>query len=149
MEAPFAIVLIFDCFASLDAKNGVSSVTYRAFKFFVQDSSLDVPGSKFCDSAHYDQLFKLLRPPAPSPASCATRSWNSRSRRSRSAAPWSGPNWARTTTSAPVSSRVVQRVGAHGDHAVVQTKEVGDVSLRSRSRWLMWCRMSPWISANS
>jgi hypothetical protein len=57
---------IFDCFASLDAKTDISSVTYNAFKYFVQDCDLDVPGSHFCDSAHYDQLFIEINSPESS-----------------------------------------------------------------------------------
>ena len=60
------LYFMFDCFASMDAKHGISTVTYNAFKLLVQDCSLDVPGSKYCDSAHYDQLFIMINSqPAP------------------------------------------------------------------------------------
>ena len=47
----------FDIYASSDSKLALTEIGYNAFKLFVQDCSLDVPGSAYCDSAHYDQLF--------------------------------------------------------------------------------------------
>jgi len=43
--------------ASADGKGDVTSMEYNQFKAFVQECDLDVPGSKYCDSAHYDMLF--------------------------------------------------------------------------------------------
>ena len=51
------IYRIFDSYASADPKRGISSIGYNAFKDFVQDCDLDVPGSKHCDSADFDRIF--------------------------------------------------------------------------------------------
>ena len=47
----------FDAYAAADTKVDVSSITYNAFKDFVQDCDLDESGDRFCDSADFDRLF--------------------------------------------------------------------------------------------
>ena len=50
----------FDCYASIDSKGDVTSITYSAFKLFVQDIKLAITGSAHCDSADYDRLFIMI-----------------------------------------------------------------------------------------
>ena len=48
---------VFDSYASSDGKGDISSVGYNSYKDFVQDCTLDVAGSQYCDSADYDRIF--------------------------------------------------------------------------------------------
>ena len=144
---------IFDCFASLDAKNGVSSVTYNAFKFFVQDSSLDVPGSKFCDSAHYDQLFIMINSPAPTGGSRRKKGNKelefTLETVGRRGMVWTEPgeNHDKRALSRHEWFNVLVRMAIM---RYVQTKEVGDVSKAVEKLLLVDVvpNVDPWISAD-
>ena len=47
----------FDWYASADPNSNIRSIGYNAYKAFIDDCALDIPGSRYCDTAHFDQLF--------------------------------------------------------------------------------------------